>query len=149
MVSFEKICERKWGLTELVRSLVDHAEQLVGVDQLDEGGDVHRGLGRDEQDTEGNCQLVEPVEFPVLSDRVFNSTFFEIPDTNLCPPCGPQQDCHEDHEEGGDDVGDGDASEEEVEDGVLGDCVVPAAGQQFLVWFDEASIGDSLSVPGS
>ena len=57
--------------TELVRSLVDHAEQLVGVDQLDEGGDVHRGLGRDEQDAEGDCQLVEPVELPVLSDRLF------------------------------------------------------------------------------
>ena len=39
--------------------------------------------------------------------------------TDLGPSCGPQQDCHEDHEEGGDDVGDGDAGKEEVEDGVL------------------------------
>ena len=68
-------------------------------------------------------------------------------ETNLSPPCGPQQDCHEDHEEGGDNVGDGDAGEEEVEDGVLGDRIVSASGQQCLVWFYEASIGGSFSVP--
>ena len=68
-------------------------------------------------------------------------------ETNLSPPCGPQQDCHEDHEEGGDDVGDGDAGKEEVEDGVLRDRVVSAAGQQCLVWFYEASIGGSFGVP--
>ena len=39
--------------------------------------------------------------------------------TDLGPSCGPQQDCHEDHEERGDDVCDGDAGKEEVEDGVL------------------------------
>ena len=54
-------------LTELIGPLVDHAEQLVGVDQLNEGGDVHRGLRCDEQHAEGYSQLVEPVEFTVLS----------------------------------------------------------------------------------
>ena len=58
----------KQELTKLVRSLVDHAEQLVGVDQVDEGGDVHRGLRCDEQHAEGDCQLVESVELPVLSN---------------------------------------------------------------------------------
>ena len=67
---------KECGQTELVGSLVDHTEQLVGVDQLDEGGDVHRGLGRDEQHTEGDCQLVEPVELSVLCNQSsFNSTF--------------------------------------------------------------------------
>ena len=60
-------CEK---LTELIGPLVDHTEQLVSVDQLNEGGDVHRGLRCDEQHTEGDGQLVEPVELPVLSDRL-------------------------------------------------------------------------------
>ena len=59
----------KQELTKLVGSLVDHAEQLVGVDQVDEGGDVHRGLRCDEQHAEGDCQLVESVELPVLSNN--------------------------------------------------------------------------------
>ena len=61
-VSFEKkpkSYDKK--LTELIRPFVDHTEQLVSVDQLYEGGDVHRGLRCDEQHTEGDGQLVEPV----------------------------------------------------------------------------------------
>ena len=53
-------------LTQFIRALVDDGEQLVGVDQVDEGGDLHRGLGGDEQHAEGDCQLVEPVQLTVL-----------------------------------------------------------------------------------
>ena len=69
-VSFEKKPKNCEKLTELIGPLVDHTEQLVCVDQLYEGGDVHRGLRCDEQHTEGDGQLVEPVELPVLSDRL-------------------------------------------------------------------------------
>ena len=67
--------------------------------------------------------------------------------TDLSPPCSPEQDGHEDHEKGWEDVGDGGGGEEEVEHGVLWDRVVPAPGEEGLVRFDEATVGDLLSVP--
>ena len=67
--------------------------------------------------------------------------------TDLSPPCSPEQDGHEDHEKGWEDVGDGGGGKEEVEDRVLGDRVVPAPGEEGLVRFDEATVGDLLSVP--
>ena len=39
------------------------------MDQLYEGGDVHGGLGGNEQQTEGNCQLVKAVQFTILTEK--------------------------------------------------------------------------------
>ena len=81
-------------LTYFIRALVDDGEQLVGVDQVDEGGDLHWRLGGDEQHAEGNCQLVETVQLSVLmsSKGFFLSKILanlQICNTDLSPPCSP------------------------------------------------------------